>query len=344
MAVSTPLPNALRKLDNWASGRSERASGRILRTLVATLVNALAVAAFVVVITFFLIRYVMGDPAYQYALHQNDGTPPSAAAVQAARIHLGINSPILSQFWHYVAGLVHGNLGNSFQPGAQPVSTLVLSGFSTTLVLSGITVLISTVLGTLLGLWLAVMHSRFLDNLVRIVAMGGIAAPAALVGLVLMWLNSAMRGALPTGGWGYSYPANFRYLALPVITLSAGFIPVILRVVRERARAVLAEEHIDAARTRGTPPLRLVFGHVLPECLAPLLHFVALNAAWLLSGAVVVEVVFGVPGIGRVLLNAVNVDDYPTIQACAMLTGFVVVLCFAVAQIIGAMIDPRTAK
>jgi peptide/nickel transport system permease protein len=127
-----------------------------------------------------------------------------------------------------------------------------------------------------------------------------------------------------------------------VITLCAGFIPVIMRMVRERARAVLAEEHIDAARTRGTPPLRLVFGHVLPECLVPLLHFIALNAAWLLSGAVVVEVVFGVPGIGRVLLNAVNVDDYPTIQGCAMLTALVVVVCFAVAQVAEAVIDPRT--
>jgi len=311
---------------------------------VVTLVNGLVVAVFVVVITFFLIRYVLGDPAYQFALHQNGGVPPTAAAVQAARVQLGINSPILGQFWHYVASLLHGNLGNSFQPGGQPVATLVWSGFSTTLVLTGITVLISTVLGTLLGLWLAVMRSRFLDNLVRILAMGGIAAPTALVGLVLIWLNSALGGVLPTGGWGYGYPANFRYLALPVITLCIGFIPVILRVVRERARAVLAEEHIDAARARGTPPLRLVFGHVLPECLVPLLHFVALNAAWLLSGAVVVEVVFGVPGIGRVLLNAVNVDDYPTIQACAMLTGFVVVICFAVAQIAGALIDPRTAE
>jgi len=76
----------------------------------------------------------------------------------------------------------------------------------------------------------------------------------------------------------------------------------------------------------------------------PLIRFIALNTAWLLSGAVVVEVVFGVPGIGRVLLNAVNADDFPTIQGCAMLTGFVVVLCFAIAQIAGALIDPRTAE
>jgi peptide/nickel transport system permease protein len=259
-------------------------------------------------------------------------------------VQLGINSPILAQFRHYVTGLLHGNLGNSFQPGRLPVAALVWSGFSTTLVLTGLTVLVSTVVGTLLGLWLAIVRSRPLDNLVRIFAMTGIAAPSALVGLVLIWLSSSTGDVLPAGGWGNGYPENFQYLVLPVITLCAGFVPVLLRVVRERARAVLAEEHIEAARTRGIPPLRLVSAHVLPECLVPLLHFIALNTAWLLSGAVVVEVVFGVPGIGRVLLAAVNTDDYPTIQACAMLLGLVVVICFAVAQIAGAIIDPRTRQ
>jgi peptide/nickel transport system permease protein len=305
-------------------------------------VNSAAVAAFVVVVTFFLIRYLLGDPAYQYAMSQNGGQPPQPAAVAAARTQLGINQPILSLFWQYIAGLLHGSLGDSYQPGHIPVGTLVWSGFSTTLVLTGLTVLVSALLGTALGLWLAIVRSRFLDSVVRIFAMAGIAAPAALVGLLLIWLSSSTGHILPAGGWGSGYPANFRYLVLPVITLSVGFVPVILRVVRERARATLAAPHIEAARTRGIPPTRLVLGHVLPECLVPLVHFIALNTAWLLSGAVVVEVVFGVPGIGRVLLAAVTADDYPTIQGCAMLLGFVVVLCFAIAQIVGALVDPRT--
>jgi peptide/nickel transport system permease protein len=344
MSVFTPQRDALTEPGSWPSGRPAGASGRMLRTVVVTLVNAVLVAAFVVVVTFFLIRYLLGDPAYQYAMAQNGGKPPALAAVAAARAELGINSPILTQFWHYAAGLLHGSLGNSFQPGRPPVTTLMWSGFSTTLVLTGFTVVISAVLGTLLGLWLAAVHSRFADNLLRLFAMTGIAAPSALVGLVLIYLSAALGGILPAGGWGYGYPANFRYLALPVITLCIGFVPVILRVVRERARAVLAEEHIEAARTRGTPPLRLMFGHVLPECLVPLLHFIALNTAWLLSGVVVVEVVFGIPGVGRVLLAAITADDYPTLQACAMLLGFVTVLCFAVARIAGAIIDPRTRQ
>lgn len=344
MAVSTPLPDTRRKLSNWAPGRSSGASHRTLHTVAVTLLNAMLVALFVVVVTFFLIRYLLGDPAYQYAMSQNGGHAPMPAAVATARVALGINSPILTQFWHYLTELAHGNLGTSFQPARMPVTTLVWSGFSTTLVLAGLTVLVSTVSGTLVGLWLAIVRSRLLDNLVRILAMMGIAAPSALVGLVLIYLSSATGDILPAGGWGNGYPANFQYLVLPVVTLSAGFAPVIMRVVRERARAILAEEHIEAARTRGTPPVRLVLGHLLPECTVPLLRFVALNTTWLLSFAVVVEVVFGVPGLGRVLLTAANTDDFPTIQACAMLLGFVVVICFAVAEIAGALIDPRTRK
>jgi peptide/nickel transport system permease protein len=344
MAVSTPLPSTRRKLSNWAPGRSFRASHRTLVSVLVTLANAMLVALFVVVVTFFLIRYLLGDPAYQFAMSQNGGHPPAAAAVAAARVQLGINAPILTQFWHYLTGLLHGNLGTSFQSARMPVATLVWSGFSTTIVLASLTVIVSTVLGVLFGLWLAIVRSRFLDNLVRIIAMMGIAAPPALVGLVLIYLSSTTGNILPAGGWGSGYPENFRYLVLPVVTLSAGFAPVIMRLVRERARAILAEEHIEAARTRGTPPSRLVLGHVLPECMVPLLRFIALNITWLLSFAVVVEVVFGVPGLGRVLLTAANTDDFPTIQACAMLLGFVVVICFAAAEIVGTLIDPRTRQ
>ena len=341
MAVSTPQREPL---GTWAARRPGRASARTLRTVVTTLANAVVVAIFVVVVTFFLIRYLLGDPAYQYAMEQNSGHPPSAELVRAARVQLGLNSSILHQFWHYMAGLLHGDLGSSYQPGRPRVATLVESGFGVTLVLTGLTVLVSTLLGTLMGLWLASARPRVVDSAVRVSAMIGIVAPSALVGLLLIWLNSALGGPLPTAGWGAGYPENLRYLVLPVIALSAGFAPVLLRVVRERALAVLAAEHIEAARTRGIAPLRLLFGHVLPECLVPLLHFIALNTAWLLSGAVVVEVVFGLPGLGRVLLNAVNVDDFPTIQGSAMLLGFVVVIFFAVAQIAGAMVDPRTRR
>jgi peptide/nickel transport system permease protein len=312
------------------------------RAVVTTLLNSLLVALFVVVVTFFVTRYLLGDPAYQYAMAKNGGQPPSARSVEAARAQLGIAAPILDQFGHYMRGLLHGDLGSSFQPGHLPVRKLVWSGFTTTLVLTGLAVLVSTVLGTALGLWLAVVRSRFLDTALRTFAMAGIAAPAALVGLLLIWLSTSLGGVLPAGGWGGGYPANFRYLALPVLTLCIGLVPVILRVVRERARAVLAEDHIAAARTRGIPPLSLVLGHVLPECLVPLLRFIALNTAWMLAGAVVVEVVFAVPGLGRVLLAAVHTDDFPTIQACAMLLGFVVVICFAAAEILGGLVDPRT--
>jgi peptide/nickel transport system permease protein len=306
------------------------------------LANSLLVAFCVVIITFFLIRYLLGDPAYQYAMAQNGGNAPAPASVEAARIHLGLTSSTAEQLGHYLLGLLHGDLGTSFQGAQLPVGQLVWGGFCVTLLLTGLAMAMSTVAGAAIGLWLANVRVRLIDTWARLGVMVGIAAPAALVGLLLVWLASVVPGVLPAGGWGQGYPSNFRYLVLPVLALCVGLVPAIVRVVRERGRAVLDEPHIDAARTRGISPAQLLIRHVLPECAAPLVRFLALNTAWLLSGAVVVETAFGIPGIGRTLENAVNADDFPVIQACAMLTGFLVVICFAIAQVVSRLIDPRT--
>lgn len=325
---------------NHKSGSPAR-QGQAWRPIVGTLVNSLAVAFGVVVITYFLIRALLGDPAYRYAMTQNAGMPPAPESVEAARAHLGLDGPLLVQFFDYITGLFRGDLGTSFQGAEKPVSQLVFSGFSITLVLTALAIVVAGVVGTALGLALAPVRSPIVDNIVRIIAMAGLAAPSALVGLVLIWAASVSGGPLPAGGWGFGYPDNFRFLILPVLTLSVWFVPAIMRMVLERARAILTKGYVSAARSRGISPVRLLLVHVLPECLVPLLRFIALNTAGLLSGAVVIETIFGIPGIGRTLMTAVTANDFPVIQACAMLTGLVVVVCFAIAQIIGGRIDPR---
>jgi peptide/nickel transport system permease protein len=314
---------------------------RILATL-KPVGNALAVSFCVAVVTFFLIRFLLGDPAYQFAMAQGGGQPPAPDQVAAIRHDFGLDRPLLVQFGSFLLGLSHGDLGTSYQTRGMPVSHLVFGNLGTTFALTALTIVVSAISGIALGLLVAIARSRLLDNLVRTTAMVGIAAPSALVGLVLMLVVADTGGLLPSGGWGTGYPGNFRYLVLPVLTLAVWFVPAILRVALERARAVLDEPHIEAALTRGIPPGRLVIRHVLPNCALPILNFVALNTAWLLSGAVVVEMVFGTPGIGHTMANAISADDYPVIQACTLLTGLVVVLCSMTAAMIGRAIDPRT--
>lgn len=307
-----------------------------------TFVNSVAVAFTVVLITFFLVRWLLGNPAWGYAMTANGGLPPTPAEVHAAQLHLGISGSALSQLGQYLSGLAHGNLGISFEGAQLPVATLIWGGFQNTLVLSAMAVVVSLLVGTAVGLALAMTPSRGVNGAARAAIAVTIAMPPVMTGLLLVWLAVALHGTLPAGGWGNGYPANFRYLILPTLALCIGFGPALARVVRERALAVLAEPHIDAARARGVPPLQLALRHVLPECVVPLIRFLALGTAGLLSGAVVVENVFAIPGIGTTLTNAVNADDFPVIQGCVMLTGFVVVICLAIAQIAGAAIDPRT--
>ncbi|MFE2038514.1 ABC transporter permease [Streptomyces scopuliridis] len=323
-------------------GRRRRASLRKLAASLAPVPNALIVAFCVVVVTFFLIRVVLGDPAYQYAMNQNGGQPPAPSQVAAIRHSFGLDRPVLVQFGSYLVGLLHGDMGFSYQNLSVPVSTVALGNLGTTAIMTALTIVTSALIGIVLGLAVALARFRTLDNMVRLIAMVGISAPTALVGLMLILSVSVAGRLLPAGGWGSGYPENFRYLVLPVATLVIWFAPAILRVVLERARAVFDEPFVEAALARGVPPLRLVVFHVLPSCALPVINFLALKTAWLLGGAVVTELVFGMPGLGHTMSSAITAADYPVIQACALLAGLLVVACTMTAAIVGRAIDPRT--
>jgi peptide/nickel transport system permease protein len=326
LAVDTPQP--------------DQRLARVAMAVGKPLLHAATVAVCVAIVTFFLIRALLGDPARRLA--GLSGQVASPQQVAALRAQLGLNRGLLAQFASYMTGLAHGDFGTSFQYRGTPVSSIVFGTLGNTVILAITTMLISAALGIALGLFCAAVRSRLVDNLTRILSMIAMSAPSALVGLVLI-LSVAVRGSLlPAGGWGTGYPGDFRYLVLPIVTLCVWFTPVIFRVVRERAVEVLREPHVEAACARGMPPMRLALRHVLPNCALPVLNIVALSTGGLLGGAVIVETVFGVPGLGQTMSNAINSDDFPVIQAVTLLSGLAVVLANTAADIAGRAIDPRT--
>ena len=320
--------------------RTRRA--RAIAAVISPVLQAFVVTACVTIITFFLIRVLLGDPAERLAM--SNGVAGSPERVAALRVELGLDQPLLIQFFDYVVGLLHGDLGQSFQYRGTDVSSIVVNGFGTTLALAGLTLVISAVVGIALGLLTASINSPLFDNVVRILAMVGLSAPGALVGLVLILTVALGSGMLPAGGWGSSYPDNFQYLILPALTLSVWLTPILLRVVRERAGEILLEPFAEAAVARGMSNPRLLLAHVARNTAVPVLTMLGLSIGNLLSGAVIVEVVFGLPGIGRALTNAVTGNDFPVIQAVVLLSGTVVVLSNMAAEIAGRAIDPRTRR
>lgn len=318
---------------------SGRPRVRLVIAIGKPIVHAAVVAVCVAIVTFFLIRAMLGDPARRLAgLAGQVATPQQVAAL---RVQLGLNRGLIAQFGSYLAGLAHGDFGTSFQYRGTAVSTIVFGTVGNTVILTLATMALSTVLGVVLGLLFATVRSRVADNVVRVLSMIAMSAPSALVGLVLILWVAVHGSLLPAGGWGAGYPDNFRYLILPILTLSVWFTPVILRVVRQRAIEVLREPHIDAACARGLSPLHLAVRHVLPNCALPVLNIVALSTGGLLGGAVIVETVFGIPGLGQTMNNAINSDDFPVVQAVTLLSGLAVVLANTAADIIGRAIDPR---
>jgi len=304
---------------------------------VQPLVQAAIVSFFVVVITFFLSRLFLGDPARRML-----GINASQAEVDALRAEWGLDRPLVVQFGDYMLGLLQGDMGMSIMGSGVSVSTLIFGTLGNTVALALLSLTFAVILGIITGLWAAVTRVRAVDVSLRFLAMLGLAAPPALVGLLLIFGLAVQARLAPVGGWGSGYPENFRYLLLPVLTVTILATPLFLRVVRERAVTVLSEPHIEASRARGIPPVRLLIRHVLPNCAVPVVTVAGLSAGSLLSGAVIAEAVFGMPGLGLVLLNAMKSSDFPVIQGAAIISGAAVALCNALAEIAQRAIDPRT--
>ena len=298
--------------------------------------KALVVAFLVAVVTFILGKLMLGDPGRLML-----GPYAPQDAVEALNRKLGVDQPLLSQFWSYLGGLAHGRLGDSFAYEGMSVWQVVGPALATSCLIAVLTAVVSVLLALVAGLVGAGSASRSIDVLVKGASLVGLSAPPAFVALVLILVVAVKAGALPAGGWGSAYPDNFRYLILPVATLAIGLAPVLIRIIRERAAEILDEAHIEAAIARGVPMWRIMWRHVLPNSAGPLLAVLGANIGALLSGAVVVDVIFGLPGLGRLASNAIGSGDVPVIQGVALMSGLVVTGSNLLAEMLQRAIDPR---
>lgn len=328
-----PLPGQLPG-KGWAVGKRLRriSSSRA----VGALLHALTVIAFVVVITFALVRIVPGDPVVSI---EGINSTPQARAAMRAQLHL--NRPVLVQFELYVRSVATGDLGKSLIQQGRPVSEIIKSTLPVTLALIITTVIISVLIGVPLGL-MAALGGELVDFSIRTFVTVLLALPPFFLGLILILFVSVRGGLLPAGGWGSGAPDDVKYLVLPALALAAFLTPLIVRVCRQAANAALHEQWIEVAIARGISRRRIVYSHILPNTLLPVITLVGYNVGALLTGAVVVESVFALPGIGQELVNAINTRDYTVIQGIALVSAIVVVIANLLADLISTVVDPRT--
>jgi ABC-type dipeptide/oligopeptide/nickel transport system permease component len=305
-------------------------SGGALRFLLRRGAQALFVIFGVACVTFFVLRLVPGDPARLMV-------PPGSSeeVVEAIRIKLGTNLPLLEQFWVYLVGLVQGDLGTSFRY-ERPVLDLVLSVFPATLALGGVAMVFAIIVALPLGIAAAAKPGGLTDRLVLVLAIAGQSLPNFWIGVMLVLLFAIQLQWLPA--IGNETPASY---ILPVLTLSAVLIATLVRTVRQSMLEALAEDYVRTARAKGVPWRRILFVHALKNAAIPLVTVIGLQIGFVLGGAFVVELIFNWPGVGLLALQAISTRDFPVVQGVVMLVAVVFVLANLLVDIAYAYLNPR---
>jgi peptide/nickel transport system permease protein len=286
-------------------------------------------------ISFLLIHLVPGDPV-RIAL----GPKAPQQQVTALRRQLGLDHSLLRQYVDYVWDVLHGNLGYSLQDH-EAVSTLVRPRIAPSLYLLAYATLISIVVAVPLAIISALHRNRASDQLIRLASMITFAMPAFWLGLVLVQILSLHFSVFPVSGYSASFTGRVRDLTLPALTIGLYLAPMLVRTLRSSMIDVLASDYIEAARARGLSAWRVVGRHALRNAAVATITVLAVNLGFLISGTVIVEVVFSIPGLGSLVVSQVQTRDFPTIQALTLIFGSIVILINFATDVVYALVDPR---
>jgi len=298
-------------------------------------VGAIPVLVALLVAAFLLVRFVPGDPArILLGIRATDET------VALLRDRLALDGPLHEQFLAFLSGVLVLDFGTSIVHHA-PVVDLV----GPRLLVTGSLLLYATAIAVTiaipLGIVSAVRRNRLPDHTVRVVSMVAFAMPAFWLGLVLVLIFSLTLGVFPTSTLGDTPAAWVRGLTLPALTIGLYLAPLLLRTLRSSVIEQLGTEHVEAARARGLSERRVIGRHVMRNSLIAMVTVLGVNIGFLLSGAVVVENVFALPGLGSLLVSAVVARDFPVIQTLVLVFGVGVLLINLLTDLSYAALDPR---
>ncbi len=310
----------------------------MIRFLIYRLLSAIPVLFVVSLVTFLIMWLVPGDITAEIG-----GIDASAADLQAIRERLGLDRPLWERAINWYGDLLQGDLGYSYLLN-RSVTDAVLERLPVTLSLAGISLLLATVIGMLLGILASVRHNTWLDQSAMITALVGLSIPDFWFGIVMIIFFGVWLGWLPTGGFVplSEDPVGWaRSMVLPAFTLAITQMGVIARMTRSSMLDVLSQDYIRTARAKGMPARTVIFRHGLRNAMIPIVTVVGVISGVLLSGAVVIETVFSLPGVGRLIIGAIQRRDFPIIQGGLLITACVFVFVNILVDLAYAWFDPR---
>jgi len=290
------------------------------------------------VVVFSLLRLTAGDPAAIIA-----GDNATSADVEAIRAHLGLDRPLVEQFVIWLGRILRGDFGESFFFKKQ-VSQLILDRVEPTLALATTTLLLTIAVSIPLGVLAAWKRGTWIDRAVMGFSVLGFSVPVFVIGYALIYLFAIELAWLPVQGYQRLADGVGGFLArlvLPSVTLAVVFVALIARITRASVLEVLNADHVRTARAKGLGELPVLLRHVLRNAAVPIVTVIGIGVAVLIGGVVVTESVYGIPGLGRLTVDAVQARDYPTVQAVILLFSVAYVLINLLVDLSYTVLDPR---
>ena len=299
----------------------------MLRYTIKRVLGMIPTLIIVVTFVFFFVRLIPGDPARLVA-----GEQATLQDVEAVRERLGLNQPVYIQYIKYILGLLQGDLGTSLRT-SRPVLTEVASRYWNTMALTIASLIWSTIVGVILGVWSGKNRGKWQDFTGMTLAVSGISLPNFWIGFLLIMLFSVKLRWFPTTGAG-----SWRNLVLPAITLGTSIAAIIARFTRSSIVEVMKEDYIRTARAKG---LKVIWAHAFRNSMISVVTVVGLQFGFLLGGSVVTEAVFAYPGLGQLLIESVNYRDYPAIQSLILIFSLQFIVINLIVDILYAALNPE---
>jgi peptide/nickel transport system permease protein len=266
------------------------------------------------------------------------------SAVDQLNHQLGTDKPLYEQYWNWISGLFHGDLGISVTYG-KPVLAIILERFPLTLELALLSMLIALCCGIPAGVLAATRNERPSDLAIRVLAMLGQSTPSFVIGLLIIFILSVWFGIVPTMGTFtplFVDPlANLGQLIFPALTLGFAFAASVTRICRSAMLDVLSDDFVRTARSKGASSARVVWRHALPNALIPVVTLSGVEFGYLLGGAVIVEQIFALPGLGRLVLDAITQRDYALVEGCVLFIAFNFLVVNLLVDLAYVALDPR---
>ncbi|MGG4444157.1 nickel ABC transporter permease [Brevibacillus fortis] len=302
----------------------------MFRYIVKRLIEIIPIIFVVSLLIFFFIHLVPGDPVRLAA-----GKEATLEEIERVRQELGLDKPLHTQYVNYMQNLLTGNLGHSLKTGL-PISDMFENRFSVTMTLTFMSLGWALVLGLLIGTISAVFRNKWPDYVGMLTAISGISLPGFWLGLILIQIFSVTLGWFPTGG-----VESWKSYVLPSLTLGAGIMSMLARFTRSSLLETLKEDFIRTGRAKGLKESVVVRKHALKNSMIPVVTIAGLQFGFLLGGSVVVETVFSIPGMGRLLIDSIAFRDYPVVQAVILLFSLEFILVNLLVDILYKALNPK---